>query len=66
LILFNIYFINPTCNLNGTRWVVQTKIRIFVCIAKQQEVIPRKFEGINKHNLDYRFLNLQISVFVYV
>ncbi len=35
--------------------MVQTKILIFVCIAEQQEVMPRKFEDINKHNLDYQF-----------
>ena len=32
----------------------------------KQEVISRKFEGINKYNLDYQILNLQNSVFVYV
>ncbi len=45
--------------------MVQTKILIFVCIAEQQDVIPRKFEDINKHNLDYQFLNLRVSVVVY-
>ncbi len=30
----------------GIRRVAQTKISIFVCVAKQQDVIPRKFDDI--------------------
>ncbi len=41
------------------------KILIFVCIAEQQDVMPRKFENLNQYNLDYQFLIYE-SAFSYL